>query len=522
MARHEAFRCVMGARGQFSVSWGMVAAAAVCLLIPVHRAYGAGGPANRIPYFVIYCLLIQISLLVLCGRAVWAGMRRDAATGSLEELMLTGIRPAQLLVGKWAGVSAAGLLWSLMLLPLALLAAAFTRADPVSIGPLLLSWAATASVGALIGALLALSERSPMAASVPWFGVFQIWIFMRILLPRAGAGLGSWWGALMRRIQDIDPLTLVPAVLGKVHEPWWAKLLFLLGLMAVALTWLLCGDHPFPTSPKRQGGDNDAPLLSLRPMRGWVTGRRGAVTSYDREVMFPFERAHGWRLRVSPPVWLLLLSPSLLVSLPFAILGRDAHVPATFLAPLEAFLAAGIAGLGMGASLAAEREQGRWGVLLCAPLTPDAIVWAKWRAAWLETWPFWPAVALQTLMLAAGGALPWGAVPVAALGLPITAGAAAALAGALCVRTPSLTAAQQRTILAVVIPPLIALAGGWLLPGLGSLGIVSVPHILLSAQRFVPGFADPGFALVVLAMYALTIPLFLLLASWQLRRWPPL
>jgi hypothetical protein len=520
MARHEAFRCVMGARGQFSIGWGMAAAAAVCLLIPLHRAYGASGPVNRIPYFLIYCLLIQLSLFFLCGRAVWAGMRRDAATGSLEELMLTGIQPAQLLVGKWAGVSAAGVLWTLMLLPTAMLAAAFTRADPLSIAPLLLAWAVSGSAGALIGALLALSERSAAAAGVPWLGVFQVWIMMRLILPRAGAGLGPWWGALLRRLQDIDPLTLVPAAVGAVHEPWWAKALFLLGLMAVALTWLLCGDHPFPASTQRRSTENDVPLLSLRPMRGWVTGRRGAVTRYDREVLFPFERAHGWRLRVSPPIWLLLLSPGLLVALPFAILGREAHQPATFLAPLAVFLAAGISGLGMGASLAAEREQGRWGVLLCAPLTPVAIIWAKWRAAWLETWPYWPAVTLQTLLLAACGALPWGAVPVAALGVPVAAGAAAALAGALCVRTPSLTAAQQRTVLAVVLPPLAAVAGWLLLPGLRGLGIISMPHVVFSAQRFAPGFADTGAALLVIAAYGLSVPLLLGLAAWQLRRWP--
>jgi hypothetical protein len=56
-----------------------------------------------------------------------------------------------------------------------------------------------------------------------------------------------------------------------------------------------------------------------------------------------------------------------------------------------------------------------------------------------------------------GGALPWDALPVIALAAPVAAGGSAAVVGALCVRAPSLTAAQQRAALWLLAPPLIAL-----------------------------------------------------------------
>jgi ABC-type transport system involved in multi-copper enzyme maturation permease subunit len=521
MARHEAHRCFVAGRAQMGNAGGLAAAALLCLLIPLHRAYGGSSPAQYPPYASLFGVAVQIALVVLSARAVFVGTRRDAASGTLEELILTGIQPAQLLLGKWAGVSAAAALWVLMLLPPALFAAAMTGIETQGVALLLLAWGLSASAGALVGALWALSERSTAMAGASWFGFVQGWLFLRLLLPRAGTGLGTWWSAIGRTIRELDPISLVPSVLGSVHEPWGPKLLFLLALQAVGIIWLAAGDHSFPTPRSRRTSDDDVPLLSLRPMRGWLMGRRTNAAVYDRDVLFRWERTHGWRVRVSPPIWLLLLSPAVLVSLPLAILGADAHGPAVALAVLEVMLAAGIAGLGMAASLSAEREQGRWSVLLCAPLTLREIIRAKWRAAWLETWPLWAAGAGHTLLLALCGTLPWTAAPVVLLALPVAAGSAAAVAGALCARAPSLTAAQQRALCLLLAPLGAALIGGWLLPGLPGIGFISMPHLLASAQRFTPGFASPAAALGVLSLYAVAAPAGLWLTEWQLRRWPP-
>jgi len=414
-------------------------------------------------------------------------------------------------------------MWTLALLPAVLFAAAFTGASFGVILPLLLSWAVSASAGAALGALLAFSERSVAATGGIWWGVFQGWLLLRFLMPRMGAGLGPAWSSLLRLTQDLDPLTLVPAAIGRVHEPWWVKLLCLLGAEAVAITWLLCTEHDLPRLTRTQSSETDAPLLSLRPMRAWVTSRRTrAAATYDRSVLFPFEQAHGWRLRISPPVWLLLLAPGLMLSLPLAILGREAHAAATVLVPLEIALAATISGLGAAASLAAEREQGRWALLLCAPFTTSEIVRAKWQAAWLETWPLWPAAATHTVLLCATGALSWSALPVAAFAVPIAAGAAAGAVMTACATAPSLTAAQQRALLLLLVPPLIAAAGAWLLPALIGPGYLSLPQLVLAAQGFRPGWAALTPTLLTLGIYAAVIPVCLWLAEWQLRRWPPL
>jgi ABC-type Na+ efflux pump permease subunit len=523
MARRELARNLPASNSGLGPFAGLGAAVALALLIPLHRAYGEDTPGHYPPYFLIFAVLIQLGLLLVSTRAVWASARRDIASGSLEELLLTGIQPAQLLAGKWAGTSLAALVWTVALLPAALLAAACSGTSLDVLPALLLGWAASASAGATIGTLFAFSERSAIATGGIWWGVFQGWLLFRFLLPRLTSGLGPAWVAVVRLVRDVDPLTLIPSALGRVPEPWGTKLLFTLGLEVVAITWLLCAEHELPLLSRAKRSELDAPLLSLRPMRAWMMNRRRqSPVTYHRSVLFPFEQAHGWRLRISPPVWLLLLAPGLMLSLPLAILGHEAHAAATLLLPMEVAVGATIAGLGAAASLAAEREQGRWTLLLCAPFSTGEIVRAKWQAAWLETWPLWPAAAVHTLLLCLTGALPWASLAFALLAVPVAAGAAAAVVMAACATASSLTAAQQRAVLLLLLPPLIAAGGNWLLPGLRGLGFFSLPQLILAAQSFRPGWAGLGPTLLALGLYAVAVPLSLWVADWQLRRWPPL
>lgn len=522
MARRELARSLPGNGGASGAWIGLVAAGGLALLLPLHRVYGGGDSNDPPPYFLIFSVLVQIGLVAGSARAVWASTRRDLAAGSLEELLLTGIQPEQLLAGKWAGAMLAGWIWAVSLIPVALLAAAFTGASLTLLFPLLLAWGASASAGATLAALLVLSGRSAAATGGTGWMIFQTWLLLRFLLPRLGAGQGPGWASLMRVVQDVDPLTLVPAALGRSHEPWWAKLLFLAALEAAALAWLLLAEHEWPLLARPRNSDGDAPLLSLRPMRAWMTARRSGTATYHRGAIFPFEQAHGWRLRISPPVWLLLLAPALMLALPLAILGRDAHFAARLLVPVEIALAAGISGLGAAASLAAEREQGRWALLLCAPFTTGEVVRAKWRAAWLETWPLWPAALAHTLLLCACGALPWAALLTAGVAVPLAAGLAAAGVLLVSATAPSLAAAQQRALVLLTVPVFVTAAGAWLLPGLRELGYLSLPQLLWLAQGFRPGWAAPGAVALALAGYAVLVPAGLWATDWQLRRWPPI
>jgi len=95
------------------------------------------------------------------------------------------------------------------------------------------------------------------------------------------------------------------------------------------------------------------------------------------------------------------------------------------------------------------------------------------------------------------------------------------VAAALCAHAPSLTAAQQRAVLVLAVPPLLVLGVGWLLPGLPSLGYFSLPHVVVSALSFRPGFTGAWGGMAALAAYSLVGAGALALARWQLRRWPP-
>ncbi|HTE19455.1 MAG TPA: hypothetical protein VK689_13885 [Armatimonadota bacterium] len=516
MARREALRLLAGSRSQPGLILLLLGAVLLSLLIPLHRAYGGSPGRSSAPYFLLFAVGIQIGLTVLSARAVWAGMRTDMATGSTEELLLTGARVPQLLLSKWLGTCAAAAVGALALLPLTLLAAAFTGAPMGAVAPVVLCWAVSAALGALVGTLLALSERAPLASTAAVMGFIQFWFLFRWIIPRVGAG--PVWADLMRWTQYLDPLTLVPAAVGAVREPWLLKVAVLVMGMAVAVVWMLGSDAELPLRNQRHTTKDPSDFFSLRPVRAWLTGQRTErAPEYDREVMYPFERAYGWRLRVSPPAWMCLLALGNLPALPLAILGRDAHLAAVILALPEAGVAAVIGAMGIAAGLAAEREQGRWIFLLCSPLSAREIIRAKWRAAWLESWPLWLAAALRGGLMAAAGALPWEALPVIVLAAPVAAGVSAAVVGALCVRAPSLTTAQQRAALWLLAPPLTALGTGFLLPRLPGIGYISLPHVLFSALQFRPGFADPPHALLALLAYGALGAVALGLAIVQLR-----
>lgn len=517
LARREAQRFLLGARSFQGSVLALVAVALLCLLIPLHRWYGAGG---RAPYFLLFALVIQIALVVLSARAVWVGMRHDAACGSLDELILTGAKTRELLLGKWLGVCAAGTVWTLALVPLLLLAA-FTGARPGAVASVWVSWAVFAAAGGLVGTLLSLSERTPALTSLPLIGVFQVWLLLRVALPSLGASLGPVWSTLLMWVVLADPITLVPAAAGALREPWPLKVGTLVFLLAAAGLWIAGADLDLPPSSVRRASD-PASFFSRRPVRAWLAGSgSGEAADYGQQVMYPFERAHGWRLRVGTAAWYCLLPLLLIPAVTAAILGRDWNFVAVLLAVIDATIAAAVGALGMAASITAEREQGRWELLLSAPLSAGEILRAKWRAVWLETWPLWAAAAVRGLTLALAGALPWNAMPAAALAPPVAAGVSAAVVALFCVRSPSLTTAQQRALLWLLGPPLIALIAGWLLPHLRSIGYVSLPHVLFSALRFSPGFAGPLAALAALGAYAALGALAFGLAAWDLRRRPP-
>lgn len=480
MARREAGRVLFWERSHQGVALGVAAACVLAVLIPLHRLYGVS--PRPIPYLLVFAMLVQAALLISFARAVWAGMRQDAATGSLDELRLTGAEPQVLLLGKWLGAAAAGAVWALMLAPGLILAGAFTGEPPGRLAAVLVAWMITPAVGAMLGVLASLSEKGSFLAAAPVGLLFQVWIFTRLAGPRLMAGAGPAAQELLHWIHQLDPITLVPSALGRVREPWMLKVLFLALVILAVVVWLAGADRDLPEYGRARTGTGD--FLSLRPLREWLaqTGESGAGR-YGRDPVFQFERAHGWRLRVSPPAWLFLLAFTALPAIPAAILGEESGPLGPVLFGIDMLVAGIVGGLGMAACLAAEREQGRWELLLCAPLQSREIVLGKWRAVWLESWPLWAAAGLRSLVLAVGGSLPWTLVPLCSLGPVLGAGGAAAVSAALCLRAPSLTAAQQRAAAWALVPTIAVLAARLLLPELPNAEWLSPAHWAVLAER---------------------------------------
>lgn len=521
MARRELLRVLTGARSRQATLTGLCAAGLLCLLIPLHRAYGSETARFGSHYFLIYSIAIQLGLLIATGRAVWAGMRHDAASGSIEELLLAGARGTQVLLGKWLGLALAGLLWTLMLLPMLMFAAAFTQTTGLQVGRVLLSWMLTAALGAMIGALFSLSERAPVAVAAPMWGMIQFWLMFRAI-GKFGSGSGTWWQALLTWARNADPLTLVPAAVGGVRDPWWFKVAVLVLIMGGVAVWMIGAEREFPSllhrAPKKDAGD----YFSLRPVRAWLSSHRAErAADYSREVLFPFEWAYGWRMRVSLPMWICVMGITVVPGLIAAIAGPSLHGRVLYLVVIETGFAAMVGAFGMAASLSAEREQRRWIDLLCAPLRMEEVLLAKWRACSLETRPLWVAALFRGLLFGLTGLMPWSAVPIAVLAVPVAAAVSAAVCAALCATATTLTTAQQRALLWLVVPFAGVLVCRWLLPGLDGALYLSLPHLLTSALRFDPGFAGPLQAGMGLAAYALLGAVALQAALWQLRRWPP-
>lgn len=521
MARRELFRVLTGARSRQATATGLFLAALLCLLIPLHRAYGGNSERLWSHYFVIYTVVVQLGLFLSTGRAVWAGMRHDAASGSIEELLLAGARGTQVLLGKWLGLSLAGLLWTLMLVPMLMFAAALTGATALGCLRVLVSWALTATLGAMLGALFSLSERAPVAVAAPMWGFLQFWFMFRAI-GKFGSGGGTWWSAALMWARNADPFTLVPAAVGRVNDPWWFKVAMLVLLMGGVAIWMVGAEREFPSllhrAPKKDAGD----YFSLRPVRAWLSAHRAErAADYTREVVYPFEWAYGWRMRVSLPMWICVMGITVVPGLIAAIAGPALHARVLYLVVLEVGFAAVVGAFGMAASLLAEREQRRWIDLYCAPLQLEEILTAKWRACSLETRPLWVAALFRGLLFGLAGLMPWRAVPIAVLAVPVAAAVSAAVCAALCANATTLTTAQQRALLWLVFPFAGVVVCRWLLPGLDGTVYLSLPHLLSSALRFEPGPIGPLQALVSLGAYSLLGLVALKAALWQLRRWPP-
>src|SRR5205085_12044455 len=94
-------RFVAGRRAHQGLILALAASAGLALLIPLHRAFGAGLHGH---YFLLYAIVVQLALFVLSARAVWLSHRQDIATGSLDELLLAGVSAPQALMGRWLGL----------------------------------------------------------------------------------------------------------------------------------------------------------------------------------------------------------------------------------------------------------------------------------------------------------------------------------------------------------------------------------------------------------------------------------
>ncbi|MFN3651024.1 MAG: hypothetical protein ACK47B_15725 [Armatimonadota bacterium] len=519
MARRELTRAVSFTRLRVDLAFALAGAAALTLAIPLHRSVEAADAPRGTTYLAVLAVVIQLGIIGQSAIATRSRWHRDMSSGSAEELAMTGAAPSQLLLGIWLGACGAAAASILTLLPVLVLTLAVTGASASVMAPVLLSWWLSAAAGSVLGLILASTERQGLNGSpVAWrFWILLIlaWGSYRSLFSTFG---GSGWALeLLRIFRSADPLLLVPAAAGAVGEPWVPKAAAALLAIAGTVAWIGSSPRRFDWGEPPKASASFDGLMLLRPVRRWVAAHRQAQPPcYDRDLAYRFERAHGWRLRISTAGWLMLLAILLIPALPVALLGPGARSGAWLLLMLPPVGSALIAGIGTAAALAAERELSRWPGLLSTPLRTRDWLLAKCRAACTESAPLWAAAAFQAALFAVAGVLDWSAVAVAGLSAPLAAGVTAAWTAAFCVSARSLATATQRAVILLLVPPVVVELARWLLPGGEALESLSLFHLLAEAHRH--GLHSGGLPLVVSTAHAASASLCLAAAVWQLER----
>jgi len=379
------------------------------------------------------------------------GIARELRGGMLDEIVLTGSGPADILLGKSFAAACLTSLLVLAAFPSLVLAVAMGGREPFALPRLGLTLGFCAYLGLCMG--MEYSFRKPGTRST----VGQMWsTFYIVMLVGNLARLVKWtWLTAPRKfLISYNPLSTLMAAGGGRVDRWPLGILvfFLLLVVLTLVSFRLLRREWATAAENTQEGSWIARLV--RPRR--VEAKEDAPPRLIREnAVREFEDVFGHRVRIPKWAWIV----TAVVCLVFLCIPKPEIGRCLFSAFL--LFASAVAAHNGCAAFVRERETGRWEELALLPLTNREITEGKLGAG-TRTWLGLSALGLaSTVSSVAWGWRPnpadWAWAAVTLVALPWALSRLGALIGLV---TANADEAQWRvSIVSVLLPALIVVGG---------------------------------------------------------------
>jgi len=363
-------------------------------------------PTNQ-AWFGIWALGTGLALLSAVSGWTRRRIARELRAGALEEILLTGSGPADILLGKSIATAWMAGLLVLVAVPPGILAAAIGGRDLSTLLRVSVTLVCCAYLGLCVG--LEASFRRPGSRST--FG--RMWNWYYVLLFVGNLGRIANWSVLSLPRQWIvryNPISTLFAATGLRPERWPLGLL-LFGLLLVVLTlinfrllrseWSQAVDRAAsgtwfrrlfrPARTRPSVSELPESAVAVAPGQVAQHGSSGPppkvvpadptlMLDYGRNPLIAFERQFGHHLRVRRWVWIVAaLVVAVWLFLPEPVMGR-------FLFGLLLWFTCLIAAHNGCAPFAQERDRRGWEELALLPLSERELVLGKITAgvgAWL-------------------------------------------------------------------------------------------------------------------------------------------
>jgi hypothetical protein len=310
------------------------------------------------------------AVMLLAAVSGWTrrGIARELRGGALEEIILTGSGPADILLGKSLAAACLTSLLVLAALPSLILAVPIGGRDPFALPRLALTLGFCAYMGLCLG--LENSFRKPGSRTT----VSRMWTAFYVVMFIGNlarfAVKWTWLTAPRKFLIAYNPLsTLMAAGGGRVERwPLGIALFFLLLIVLTLVSFRLLRREWSEAAAKLDEGNWIR--RALRPRRQEAPGGPAQRPVWENAIR-SFEEAFGYRIRIPQWAWILTaVVAGLLLLIPKPEVGRC-------LFALFFWAAAFTAAHNGCAAFARERETGRWEELALLPLTDREIAEGK-------------------------------------------------------------------------------------------------------------------------------------------------
>jgi hypothetical protein len=407
-------------------------------------------------WFRAWVLVVAILLFFVVSGWTRRRVARELRGGALEEIVLTGSGPADILLGKvLATLAVAGTL-ALATLPALLFAAAWGGAESVAVVRVLLTLTLAAYLGLGVG-LEALFRQDGTASNL---GSAWNWYWLTGVLGAIGSFTQQFCaaGGLLRYPQRwflaYNPLSALLAAAGYRPQHWVIGF----GVFLIFVTAVTLGNLRLLRREWAHGADR---VQAAGTLAGLIRAgkREDRAPDLGSDPLPAWERRFGARIRMDDLALGILIAVLIAFTLAAAITGAWGIAGRCCFA-LFFWLTCLVAAQNGCVALAHDRTHDRWPELALLPLGNWQLLrgklvpqWEEWRLPALAA-----AVGLLPAAVAGGGGPAW--IAWSALALILLPCAATLLGALLGVLSPSQGEAHFRVSCAFGLLPLLLFAGG--------------------------------------------------------------